>query len=252
MDRHLLINNQNSKAELKRRTAKSESSRVAQWLTAAALVTLVGLVLVIMISVVALDPFAPVGRMEKTTGALNVKMPDLRPAQAFIEEILSKLPTGQLDLTASEIIGIIHNVHGASEKVDRIMSIIQPATVASFLNYATGIFGQANELLNMRHSDESGRTMLTDIHDIVDEVQRILAGTDAQHIDTLIKEASASMVEARRILAAIDEDTLLAIKHIGQSIDEDHTIDTFTELATHAKTIAAHLEQSAEVSVKLW
>lgn len=208
-----------------------------------------GLLLVVMIAILVTDPFAPVARMERTTGSMNEQMTNMtRGIDAFV----AKLPQGQLELTTSEIFEIVHNVKGITEKAERIIGTVPPATIVSLMNYITHISGQFSELLNTRHTDGSGRTILTDIHDIMDEVQRILTQTDAGHIDTLMTEAAASLTELRRILSSIDADTLAAIKHIGQSIDEDHTVDVLTSLATHLQTIVSHIEQNPEVSVKLW
>ena len=250
MDRTFLLNN--PKAEgLARRNAKkqAQSSRIAQWITAIALTSLVGLVLVIMIAVVATDPFAPVARMEKTTGSLEQQMHNMTsPAQDFFKN----LPMGQIDMSAADIFSILHNTNGITDRVNRIIGTVAPETIVSMMNYMTHIMGQFSKLLGTKHTDGSGRTLLTDIHDIMDESQRVLSQMDAGHIDRLMTEATGVLAEAKRIMRGIDAETLIAIKNIGRSIDEDHTVDALTSLATHLQTIVEHIEENAQVSVKLW
>lgn len=253
MQGRLLVNPNSEAAELRRERKTAHKRKGCTWTCGHTGVLLsfvqTGLLLVVMIAILVTDPFAPVARMERTTGSMNEQMTNMTRG---IESFVTKLPKGQLELTTAEIFDIVHNVKSITEKAERIIGTVPPATIISLMNYITHITGQFSELLNTRHNDGSGRTILTDAHELIDEALRIMSQMDAAHIDRLMTEASASMVELKRILASIDEDTLTAIKHIGQSIDEDHTVDTLTALATHLKTIVAHIEQSAEVSVRLW
>lgn len=169
----------------------------------------------------------------------------------FNANVKDKFPSGQVTITATQIVDLIDKGHGLGVKFNTVMENVPTEVISNGIEAGCGIIEKMDVALSKDGSGDLG----ADLHRILSQGATLLESVDISEVHDGIKAATGILNEANRLISQVPSDQFKDMLHKAHSLlkqaESDEIVDHISQLGDGVSKILARLSSEDGLTIKL-